>query len=74
MKFIFRFLIIFIVFLLSAQKAEAYLDPGGGSFIFQIIISVVLGSVFVIKLKFKQFKKFISNIFKKKKDDSNPNN
>jgi hypothetical protein len=42
--------------LLSPQllKAYAYLDPGSGSFILQILIATLLGSAFLIKTYWKK--------------------
>jgi len=52
MRFIFLVIISIFVFLFSGifdQKAYAYLDPGTGSYIFQVIIAVVIGGLFAIK-------------------------
>lgn len=36
--------------------ANAYLDPGTGSFIFQMIIAMVLGSAFALKTYWQRIK------------------
>ena len=36
--------------LLLAQEAHAYLDPGTGSYIFQILISGLVGALFMLKV------------------------
>lgn len=61
-----------IFFLLLAVLAfpkttHAYLDPGTGSFIIQIILSVVLGGIFAFKIFFARIKQTIKNIFSKNK-------
>jgi len=45
--------------------SEAYLDPGTGSFVFQMIIAAVLGGLFTIKTYWRRIK----NIFKKNKKE-----
>ena len=47
--------------------AHAYLDPGSGSFIIQLIIGAFLGSIVAIKMYFKNIKKSLSKIFQKEK-------
>jgi hypothetical protein len=44
------------------ESGHAYLDPGAGSFIFQMLAAALLGVVFSIKLYWRK----IMNIFKKK--------
>lgn len=46
--------------------ACAYLDPGSGSFIIQLVVGAVLGSLVAIKMYFKNIKKFVSQLFSKK--------
>lgn len=64
-------MLIGLIFLLSADNANAYLDPGTGSFIFQLALGMLLGGIVAIKVKFKQLKNFGSSLLnrKKKKDD-----
>lgn len=59
-----------IFFLLLASLAfpkitHAYLDPGTGSFIIQIILSVVLGGIFAFKIFFTKIKQTFKKIFSK---------
>jgi len=51
------------------QDASAYLDPGTGSYVLQMLIAGLLGALFFIKLSWKRMKIFISNLFSKNKDD-----
>lgn len=55
---------IFIV-VINIDSAYAYLDPGSGSFIFQVLIAMLLGSVVTIKIYWKKFKLWISSLFSK---------
>ncbi len=68
------FLIFFSLFLFigTAQPSHAYLDPGTGSFVFQMIVGAILGGLFTIKLYFKKIKNFLKQAFVKtdeEKDD-----
>ena len=40
--------------------AEAYLDPGTGSFIFQTLVATVVGSAFVLKTYWRRIKTLFS--------------
>ncbi len=56
------FVISFI--LLFPSDAYAYLDPGTGSYIMQLLIAFVLGGLFAIKLYWKKVKDLILKIFR----------
>lgn len=57
--------LLIIVFLIFPKPAYAYLDPGTGSFMIQMLIAAVAGFGFVFR---SYWKKIISN-FKKKNDN-----
>jgi hypothetical protein len=63
--------IIYFVFLpcllviLSVREAFAYLDPGTGSFILQLITGAIFASMAVIKIYWGK----ITSLFKKKQED-----
>lgn len=50
------------IFVLSAE-AGAYIDPGTGSYILQLVIAGLLGSFFTVKLVGKRIKTFILGRF-----------
>lgn len=58
-------LIIFIV--LIPKYSFAYLDPGLGSYIFQMLIAGFLGVAFTFKFYLFKIKSFFSSFFSKKK-------
>jgi hypothetical protein len=61
------FLVIFgFTFLVLPQDVHAYLDPGTGSFMIQILIGAVLGSIYFIKLYWAKLKQFVTSFFSKK--------
>ena len=56
-------IILFILFF--EDKAFAYLDPGSGSYLFQIFLAVILSSLFAIKLFWRNILNFFKGLFKK---------
>jgi len=63
---------LFIVLIISIipQNAFAYIDPGTGSYIIQIIIAALVGGLFAIKMFWIKIKTFITSMFKKKTEDN----
>ena len=55
-----------LLFLILPIRLLGYLDPGSGSYVFQILISVALGSLFAIKVFWKNLKNFFRGLVKKK--------
>ncbi len=66
--------IIFITFglflLMFPQVSYAYLDPGTGSYIFQIILASLVGVAFTIKIYWTKVKAFLVNLFSKRSQKS----
>ena len=50
----------------------AYLDPGTGSFIFQMLIAGFVGGLFALKLFWSHVKTFSSGLFSKRKKEDAP--
>ena len=61
--------ITFITFFLLITNAHAYLDPGTGSFILQLILAGFATFVASVGIYFNRIKMFISKIFSTKKDN-----
>lgn len=57
--------LVALVYLISPTPAYAYLDPGTGSFIFQLVIAGLAGAAFVIKMYWKKIKTFFAQRFLK---------
>ncbi len=55
--------------LLIPRNSYAYLDPGTGSFIIQMLIATIVGGLFVIKIYFAKIKKFFKRVFFKGEKD-----
>lgn len=63
-------LIVFAVLLVILPKISfAYLDPGTGSYIYQLIIAGIVGASFAIKVFWNKIKFFFINLFSNKAHD-----
>lgn len=51
---------------LIAGPAHAYIDPGSGSFLLQILLAAVVGAMFYARQGADAVKRFISRLFGKK--------
>ena len=59
---------IFTMALLSVTvDAYAYIDPGTGSYILQIVLAFFLGALFALKMFWKNVKGFVVNLFSRGK-------
>jgi hypothetical protein len=54
---------LFIILLIFPPKVQAYLDPGTGSYITQLLIGGLVGGGYLVKVYFHK----IINFFKKNK-------
>ena len=61
------FLCLVSVSLVFPQKAHAYLDPGTGSYILQLLIAALIGAIFAVKLFWNNIKIFLKRLFYKGK-------
>lgn len=61
-----KYLILLLFLAIEPFSASAYLDPGTGSFIIQIIIAALVGISFTLKIYWKRMVGWLSNIFKAK--------
>ena len=53
-------LFVFLLILVIPQPVSAYLDPGFGSMVWQMIAAVVFGAAFTIKIYWQKIKNFFS--------------
>lgn len=64
-------LLVFLFLVLSTQQVHAYLDPGSGSYLLQLLIAGGVGILFSIKTFWFQIKTFVTNLFsRRQKKDS----
>ena len=52
-----------LILLISAKPANAYLDPGTGAMILQLLLGGVAGALVVGKLYFRKIKLFFAGLF-----------
>ena len=64
-------LLTFLIIVFVSNPAYAYLDPGTGSVILQIILSSIATGVAFLAIYYNKFKLFLKNIFSKSKGDKN---
>ncbi len=46
-----------------AKSGHAYLDPGSGSFILQLLLAALVGSLFILKSYWKKITDFFRKLF-----------
>jgi len=56
------FLVVFL-YLAYPSFSYAYLDPGTGSYIFQLLIAGLFGLLFLLKVYWKRVKSFVVGLF-----------
>jgi len=70
--FFLGFVLISFCFLLPVS-VHAYLDPGTGSYIFQLLIAGLIGAAFAAKMYWKKIKNFMASTFSKKRQSQEEN-
>ena len=62
-----RFVILLAVLVaMFSSSAFAYLDPGTGSYILQMLLAGILGALFALKVFWKRIVAFVKGLFSKK--------
>lgn len=64
------FIVTLIFTVIFAQDATAYLDPGSGSYMLQILLGTLVAGFFAIKQYWHRLKYFFKERFRKKEDRS----
>ena len=59
-------LFVVAVLLLMSVPAHAYLDPGTGSYVLQIVIGVVLSAAFAVKVFWIRIRTFFGSLISRK--------
>ena len=62
-------LVVLLVFVVPGT-AHAYLDPGTGSFVLQMLVAGFLGAVLYVKMAWQSIKYFFRNLFSSKREVS----
>jgi len=63
------FFVLALFCVVYPQKVYAYLDPGTGSYILQLIIAAFFGVGFAVKVYWKKIKSFFHSHFSKTHQD-----
>ena len=50
-------------------KINAYLDPGSGSFLLQMLLAALLGGAFVLKTYWTKIKEGVDNLFARQQEE-----
>jgi hypothetical protein len=61
----FSFIFAFLLNLYFPNQVNAYLDPGTGSYMFQLLIAGLIGGAFAIKMTWRRIKGFFIERFSK---------
>ena len=69
-----KLLYLIILFFINPSIAYAYLDPGTGSIIFQVFVSIIAAIAAFFSLARYKLKEFFKSLFKKKTDDTDKDN
>ncbi|MEX0621779.1 MAG: hypothetical protein WD187_02210 [Candidatus Woykebacteria bacterium] len=59
-------ILVLIFISISTRQANAYLDPGTGSYILQLLVAGGLGGAFAVKTFWSNIVSFLSKIFGRK--------
>ncbi len=59
-----------LVVFYALLSPQAYLDPGSGSFIIQLLIAGLVGAGFLVRVYWKKIKGLFSRASVKKEDDN----
>jgi hypothetical protein len=63
-RYLLRICCLAVLFLLGFPSfAHAYLDPGTGSYVFQLLIAGLVGLLFALKVYWGKIKSFIAGVF-----------
>ena len=72
LKKFFNPLFLALVLLVFVPKtAFAYLEPGTGSYLFQVIVLSIMGLLFTLKMYWQRFIAFVKSLLGKKESDGN---
>ena len=62
--------LMMLVLISFPAHSHAYIDPGTGSFVIQMVVAAVLGAFFALKMYWRRLKGFFSKFTAKEKKNS----
>lgn len=65
--------LVFLIQIINTSTAFAYIDPGTGSYLFQMLMAGLLGSAFAIKMAWRNVKAYLSQMFSSNAGDHDSN-
>ena len=63
-------LLTLLLYLAFPRQAHAYLDPGTGSYVFQLLVAGLIGSSFFLKSAIKKIKEKLTRHHKEEREDN----
>lgn len=63
---------VVLVCLILPRPVLAYLDPGTGSYILQLVLAGLFGAAFAVKMFWKDIKMFVTGLFSREKAPEDP--
>jgi hypothetical protein len=63
------FFVLIVTLFFFPVQAHAYLDPGTGSYIIQIALAALVGSLFAVRLFWGRIKAFFRRLFSKEEEE-----
>ncbi|MCE5277352.1 MAG: hypothetical protein ABFD92_12060 [Planctomycetaceae bacterium] len=64
--------VLIVVLVLTPQPAQAYIDPGTGSLILQVVAATLLGVLLGVKLFLRQIVAAVAGLFRGKSRHAQP--
>jgi len=61
------FLILSAVYVMFPPRTYAYLDPGTGSYVLQVLLAAFLAGALTLKMYWKRIRVFVKGLFSKEK-------
>jgi hypothetical protein len=60
--------LLFVLLALAPSPAFAYIDPGTGSFLFQVVAAAVIGGLFFVRTSWKRLREGVKRLFAPRRD------
>jgi hypothetical protein len=65
-------LVVVWLFIGGVSPVYAYIDPGSGAMLFQLLAAVFVGALYYVFRAWKRIRAFVSNLFGEKRRASSP--
>jgi hypothetical protein len=68
-RWIMPLVVLVVLYVVFPPKAHAYLDPGTGSYILQLLIAALVAGLFAVKMYWRRIKAFVTGLFSRENED-----